>query len=412
MVRFLKHISISRLNFYLAILLAFIIPINRIVSTYVIIFWSATWIIERIRKTPYTKIERKNKIILFCLIAFYLLHIIGLINTSNIHNGFVDLRIKLPFLVFPVLLLFQNRFYKKFFHLILLAFIAGTFLTLLFLYARAFYFYPTLHSDAFIYTHFSFIFHPSYISMYVIFSLLALIYLYEKYLNKRYLLPVILTSLFFLLSIYLLSSKVNFISLCVISILFTIIKLYKNNKLWLLISTCVIIAVSYFAIQNNYRYFDFFHLNMDTFHKVKKDTKSSTIVRIYVYKTAFDLIMENPLGFGTGDVKDELMKKYSESGMTGALEEKLNAHNQYLETAIGLGILGLTVLLFIFFSSLFLSINQKNYLITMFLLLVMFNFLTESMLNRQDGVGFITFFLTLLISTIPNQRFVPTSKPH
>ncbi len=409
MAKYFKHISISRLNFYLAILLAFIIPINRIVSTYIIVFWTITWIIERIKKTPYSVIDKKHKTILFSLIAFYILHIIGLLYTSNIHNGLIDLRIKLPLLVFPILLLFQNHYYKKFYQLILSGFIAGTILTLLFLYVRAFYYYPSLHKTAFLYTHFSYVFHPSYLSMYVIFSLISLIFIYESFLYRKYLLPVILVSLFFLGSIYCLASKANFISAFFISIIYVTVKLFKRSKIWFLVLTGIIIIGSYFSIQNNYRYFDFFHLSMNTFHKVSKDTKSTTIVRIYVFKTALELIKENPLGYGTGDVKDELMKKYAEDGINGALEEKLNSHNQYFETTIGLGIIGLAILLYIILYSLILGIRHKNFLIYLFIVLIAFNFFTESMLNRQDGVGFIVFSLTLLISTLKTNKSILSS---
>jgi len=389
--------SISKVNFYLSVLLAFMIPINRIVSTYIMVLWAVTWIIERIRKVPCQKLNKNQYYILISIIIFYILHVVGLINTTNIENGFIDLRINLPLLVFPLFFIFHNRNYNKFYHFILLAFISGTILTLLFLYVRAIYFYPILHKDAFYYTQISYMFHPSYLSMYVIFSVIALIYLYENNL-KKFLLPLIFILLFLIASIYFLASKTNFLSFLIIFFIYTLIKLFKKYKIIFLSIFILVITGSYFAIKSNYHLNTLFQLNSNTFQNLDKTSKASNIVRIYIIKSGLQLIKENPFGYGTGDVKDELMRKYSDNGYTGALEEKLNAHNQYLETTIGLGIQGTIILLFILFFPLAIAIKSRNYLLYLFILLVIINFLSESMLNRQDGVVFITFFLTLLIS--------------
>ena len=60
------------------------------------------------------------------------------------------------------------------------------------------------------------------------------------------------------------------------------------------------------------------------------------------------IINNNPLfGVGTGDVQDELQKCYTENNyyqLTYWENTKYNAHNQFLETTIGQGIIGLFLL--------------------------------------------------------------------
>ena len=102
------------------------------------------------------------------------------------------------------------------------------------------------------------------------------------------------------------------------------------------------------------------------------------------------------MGVGTGDVKDVLLQKYQEKGITNAYLLRLNAHNQYLQTTIALGILGLLVVLGCLFLPLYEALRQKNILVFLFILIVAFNLLVESMFERQAGIVFYSFFNALL----------------
>ncbi|MFH2143882.1 MAG: hypothetical protein ABIJ97_15770, partial [Bacteroidota bacterium] len=99
-------------------------------------------------------------------------------------------------------------------------------------------------------------------------------------------------------------------------------------------------------------------------------------------------------GVGIGDVKNELIDQYLKNNNFNLAEQKLNAHNQYLETTIGLGITGVAILIIVLFIPFF---RKKNYILYSFLILIIVNFLFESMLNTQAGVTFFAFFYALLI---------------
>ncbi len=396
MLKLSKHITISKTNFYLAILLAFVMPIHHLATSYVIIFWTITWIIERIKKTPTTKLDNQQKTVLLAVVLFYLIHIVALAFTENLQNGLIDLRIKLPFLLFPIIFLYSNRIYKKFSHLIFAAFLLSIIGKSFFLLVRATYYFPVEHLSSFFYTHFSYNFHPSYFSMYVTFALIIVFYLYEKFgQSRKHLLFVVLISLFLFLINFLLASKTGIFAFLLIISIYGIVKLYKKYKL-LLVATLGIIAILLYAeIRHNPRMFDLFHTKIEN---IKKSTIASNEVRLLVLKSALTVIQQNPFGYGIGDVKSILMSEYQKEGYTGAYEKKLNAHNQYLETTIGLGIQGTILLLFMLIFAIAIAIKRKNYLLYLFITLLIINFLTESMLNRQNGVVFFTFFLTLLIA--------------
>lgn len=77
---------------------------------------------------------------------------------------------------------------------------------------------------------------------------------------------------------------------------------------------------------------------------------------------------------------------------------ELNAHNQFSDTIIAVGIIGLILLLGFFIAPVYLWIKNKNFDIVFFSLLfiIVFNCLFESVFERQMGIMFFVFFYFLL----------------
>jgi O-antigen ligase len=127
-------------------------------------------------------------------------------------------------------------------------------------------------------------------------------------------------------------------------------------------------------------------------------SSDGTADRILIWESSLELIQEQSIfGVGTGDVKDALLKKYEENGIVNALNRKLNAHNQYLQTAITLGLPGIIILLSGLVFAFILAVRRQNLLLLLFSVVVSFNFLVESMLERQAGVVFYSFLNALLL---------------
>ena len=102
-----------------------------------------------------------------------------------------------------------------------------------------------------------------------------------------------------------------------------------------------------------------------------------------------------PFGVGTGDTNDELVKRYREDNMTYVLKKELNAHNQYLQTFLALGILGILLLLAHFIIPLIYAVKYRQWVYIIFIITILLNFLVESMLERRDGTNFIAIFNAL-----------------
>jgi O-antigen ligase len=142
----------------------------------------------------------------------------------------------------------------------------------------------------------------------------------------------------------------------------------------------------------------FFREKIDQFGNVLKgapvdvSAQGSTESRELIWGAAVPLIREHmPWGTGTGDVKDVLVQRYTELGYTHVAEMRLNAHSQLLQTPLTLGLAGSMLLLGLLVVPGLDAIKRKDALMFYFLLLLTLNWGTESMLETQAGVLFLSW---------------------
>ncbi len=127
-------------------------------------------------------------------------------------------------------------------------------------------------------------------------------------------------------------------------------------------------------------------------------------MRFLIWNSSLELIGKNIFfGVGTGDVQDELQKVYITNdyvSLTYWPNTRFNAHNQFFETTIAIGLIGLIT----FLASIFIAIKEanktRNYLFLFFAIIFLASCITESMLERQNGVIFYAFFSSFLITNV------------
>lgn len=85
-----------------------------------------------------------------------------------------------------------------------------------------------------------------------------------------------------------------------------------------------------------------------------------------------------------------------------AIANKLNTHNQYFETLLSIGVIGLVLLLGYFIVPIFIMIKNKRFTIIylIFMLIISLNAIFEAILERQDGIIFFNFFNMLLLDCL------------
>ena len=112
-----------------------------------------------------------------------------------------------------------------------------------------------------------------------------------------------------------------------------------------------------------------------------------------VYEHIDGIIQKND--YDNSDVK-EYINEYRI--IKHCIQYELNAHNQFSDTIIAVGVIGLLLMLSFFIYPIFLWIKNKNFDIVFFslLLIIAFNSLFESIFERQMGIMFFVFFYFLL----------------
>jgi len=409
------HSFLDKINYYSGLLLVLSLPYNYLIqSIFAFCFVISGFILTDVKQFRQSILQN---LLFLPLVLFFIIHIMGLLYTNNLKEGLSDLQVKIPFLVFPIVFCCNNNTkLLKNFNTVLAAFLASNFIASLLCITRAFYrIYITVQHDPgatflkvgsnfFFYTEFSFLRHPSYFSMYIIFSIIILIYFLKKNIfcetriRKNFFYILIP---FFALIVILSASKAGILSLYIILSLFIFIEIRK--RLLLKIAFIAVIFLSFVWIFNNSRFLDIKNLIRHPELIKQHDDTSSASTRIGIFNSSKKIIIKNFFfGVGTGNVHDELNKLYLANNMFLEKEHNLNAHDQYLETTIEIGLIGLLCLIALLVIPFIHSIRKNNKLLFYFIIICAINFLFESMLNRQAGVMPISFFYCLLLKISNN----------
>jgi len=120
---------------------------------------------------------------------------------------------------------------------------------------------------------------------------------------------------------------------------------------------------------------------------------TSITIRKAVWRISGELISRYPFkGVGTGDVEDSLLYHYQLEKLIWPFNDRLNAHNQFMQTTVALGAFGSLALILLLVSAFRLAIISRNELYFLFLLVFIISSLTESMFETEAGVMFFCFF--------------------
>ena len=333
---------------------------------------------------------------------------------------------KLSMVFFPLFLAGSNNKVKKNTKIILSVFVLGNFIGALYCIANAlnnslimengryiFHYYIDTYEPNFSffgninirYSHFSYgylsiLMHPSYFSMYLIFSIVIIIDFFRNGLIQKKWFRILSINLvfFFLFMIYLLQSRAGLIMLIVVILIVLIIEIRsKLKKIYFIITISITILFSWAIlstslIKNNFIEIEGIIANPNEFSLVESEARMQT------WYTGINVIKENFwIGTSPANLTECLVLKYKELGFQEAANTRLNSHNQYLETFAGLGIFGFISLLSILIYGFVIAIKKHNYLLFFLLLILSFNFLFESMMNRMSGILFMMFFISLLV---------------
>jgi len=116
---------------------------------------------------------------------------------------------------------------------------------------------------------------------------------------------------------------------------------------------------------------------------------------------AFDFVEKNAMSFGCEP--ESVASVLAEYIMANdAIDQKLNLHNQYLDTIHEVGVVGLLLLLALFVIPLVVMRRKKTFdvIYVCFILMIVFNSLFESIFETQKGIIFFSFFNILMFNNL------------
>jgi O-antigen ligase len=383
----------KKLFYFFPVLFCFCLPFGSLLLSVIIILWTFTSFFN-IDKEQLKRGFLNKQLLLFYL--FFLITLISSVFSANRVEALFAVEIKMGLLLFPYLL-FCFKWPIPILKRCVVAFVSGCFFASLYLILRAFLYSLNGQPEYFFYTKFSEFIHASYFAMYLILAITFVTLLYGKWFSAHR--TVIYSSWFFVAifvtTIFLCSSKMGLITLCICIPLLVLYRWrnslnYKNLIIGASVAT-VIVFVAAFVFRDSLRRMK--SLTAVSASQIDKTSSESTRVRMLIWEQAIRIVRKNVLfGVGVGDANDHLYRAYEENGLTGALEHRLNAHNQYLQTFIGMGLPGIIVLLLINLGGLVHALRSRHFFLLIFSILIILNFMVESMLQRSDGMLFFCFF--------------------
>lgn len=380
------------------------------------------WLLESSLTAKWQMLKQNAMAWLF--IQLFLLYTIGLLYSDNLHQGFFEIEKKLSVLSFPLVLATTLPLSKKQAGSIFKAFIIACTAATLFCFAYATwlnyregqtlsYVYNAVFFDRHLpgrYAYFNYWYftyelfakplnmHPVYFAMYLVLSCCLSVWLWWDWAlgNKKRNRLVLLFLLYNFITVVLLASRTQLAILLMLGTAFILHQAYISKKMLIgIISMLGVYGLLLgFILLNPVTRERFINSNKPGAHfSDNKYGEGGLSLRRYKWKYTAETIAHHPLtGTGTGDAQDELQKTYSDNDFKIGYDLRFNAHNQFLQTTLELGIIGLLSLIACLALPGCLAFKQKELLYLIFIAVFVISCLTESMLEVNKGIVFYTFF--------------------
>ncbi len=348
--------------------------------------------------------------LLACTTFFFLMETISYFYYGNLADAWINYSPKILLWALPIAILSLpfSLFTKKRIKILIYTYLIGcatyVLVTLGYGIMRAEQFQAFYYT---IYTRLSLWKHPTFMAMMLLFS--NVILYYRNYINEEkqpkweraaILILLILQSFY----IILLQSKAGLIAFAALMpfLFYHLYQKLSRRKFYVIILTCILGAVCcYQLIPEKYNRFTGM---MNVLKNANSEQAlSSTNYRVMAMSASIDAIKSNPiLGVGYMGAQDQLAAVASSND----LSTELRPHNQYLQTTMQLGIIGLIALLAILVSIPYCCKQQQmtRYFAATFVLLFAIVSLFESSWEGITMVSYSSAIIPLIILLSPKNK--------
>jgi O-antigen ligase len=260
--------------------------------------------------------------------------------------------------------------------------------------------------------------HPTYLSIYFLFSCLILVECLLSLFRKRKSYHFLKCTLYLLLiTVFLTAGFITAARTPLISFILTLIVrllISKNSLLTKLVFVLLLGSAVSVATVNipslNHRVQEVFKTS---FKPPEGLRYNSTNLRVGIYICSAKAIQRNWLwGAGAGDSQVELNACLEQFNTPVYKQFNYNTHNQYFGVWLDVGFLGLLTLLAIMLSGIYYGFIKKNSLQISFFIFMALNMLTENILATQAGIVFFMYFYAFFffhLEKAPTKEVVRTT---
>jgi len=393
---------------YSLLLIAFFIPAHMRVTGALIGIAFISFLIFNRFKITFT--DKKRLYVFIALTALYGSYAIGMIYTANTSQGWQHMMLRSSMILFPLIFLSDSKVEMPSWNELMKWFIAGGVFISIVLIGHACFIWFTEHRNIFFYgylTEFLRI-HSSYLSLYFDFIVITLAWELLQFSQKpkRKIFLLILIA-FFVLMLALLAAREQIIALVITGLFLFIIYFLARKSLMIAVafSAGIMALLGAFFLLIPFTQERFIDVLNQLNEPYSNQHPTSFNERKVVWQTCGELIARHAfLGVGTGDSEDSLLASYAKKDLEWPLNDKLNAHNQFLQTTVSNGLIGLAALIFLLVVSFQIAIVSGNRMHLFFLMLFFISILTESMFEMEAGVVFFSFFNSWFFGAFLNRR--------
>lgn len=400
--------TIHSLQLLFALLLVVTLPFSRPANSAAVVGLVAVWLASGNWAHKWAVLRTSRLLWVFC--GFYLLNLLSLLWTSNLTMAMGELERKLSLLLLPLVFATGVRFTRKQIALVLKFFLLALLIASLYCHIHAlvrlandtrpwsaffggWYTYSYLVAPIHI--------NPTYFSMYLVVGLAGIGWLWQhdgfvqRALKGWGWLPLVYL-FFFLIHLGARMGILVFLALAAVMVVRYFWK--RGNKRAVALGLLAIVAaglVSTLGFERNRQRFSRL-IYGDERLKGKNELRQRD-TRLAIWYSAGQVVAENPLiGTGIGDVPEALNATYLKNDFPHGANENLNAHNQFLDAQLGMGISGFLLLFLGLLVPLRRRIGAAPVLYGLFAATVLLSCLTENILDTQKGVVFYAFFNAML----------------
>lgn len=398
------NFTLEKIFIFTILAFSFFMPINPEIAMKISIFSFSLLLFVWDYKKIYLFI--KNNIFIKLLLFFLLLLLISYFWTDNYQELKRITRTFLRYWIIPTLFLISviNKFNIKY---LIPFFLLG--MGINFLISFCIYFFDIKELFTFQFSQFYLVpFQASHME-YSIYLALTILLLFYYFFNTNNFLTKIFISfsiLGFMILLFITEGRTGQVAFLFSTILIAIIYFKKNIKLIfiviLLIATSFSLAYNFSSTFKN----RFTHAVEDIKKTNKNNYNTSLGVRLSAY-LKIPKILESTnlfLGVGYGDSQNEVFKINRELFCQTQDQQLGRLHQSFLTIYHSMGLLGLSIFIFMLYYLLKLSIRNNNFIGYAFLFCIFISLMTMDFQNQREILILLAFFSSLIIMSSKNEQ--------